>query len=305
MATLIEQLQEEALDAKVSLTDLLRKTKLCATKLGLRGAVEWVDHELNGYPAGVKLPEYRQLRGSAQYRTLVHGWLPLRFSDAGMNETLSRAMLGHPIPEIEQLLTYDHPVLSYLPEQIEMLRQVIPAAFTDAGVELGKSALIGLLNAVRSRVCEWAVELETAGVRGEGRLSFSKSDKEAAAHVTYNITVGGSVTGTVGGVSGHATVTATHVGSDTIQTLTSLAEQIGKVAGQMGLPAARQAALERHAAELKEEVGRPAPDASKLGKALASIKSVVENAAGSLLASGVVHVLARPDVAALILRAMQ
>jgi hypothetical protein len=61
MATLIEQLQEEALDPKVSLTDLLRKTKLCAAKLGLRGAVEWVDHELNGYPAGVKLPDYRQL----------------------------------------------------------------------------------------------------------------------------------------------------------------------------------------------------------------------------------------------------
>jgi len=301
---LIEQLQEEALDPKVALSDLLRKAKLCAVKLGLSDAATWVDHELNGYPAGVKLPVYRQLQGSAQYRTLFHGWLPLRFSDAQMNEMLSRALMGHSIAEIEQLLEYDDPIATYLPEQIELLRQAIPNEFTDAGVQLGKSALVGLLDAVRNRVSEWAVHLEMAGVRGEGRLSFSNSDREAAAHVTYNITVGGSVTGNVGSVSGHAVVNATHIGPETVQALSQLADSIRQSAGQMGLSAEAQGQLERDAVTLKEEVSRPTPDKTRLGKVLGSIKSIAENAAGSLAASGVLYVLARPEVAALIQRVM-
>jgi AbiTii len=302
VGSLIEQLQEEALNTNVTITSLLRKANLCAVKLGLNDAASWINHELNGYPPGVKLPDYRRPAGSPQYRTTFHGWLPLRFADAGLNEMLSRTMLGHPIAEIEELLSYDQPVVTYHAEQIEMLRQVVPAQFTDAGAQLGNSVLAGLLSAVRNRVSDWAIQLEMAGVKGEGNLSFSKHDREAAATVTYNISVGGSVVGNVGPVSGHGTVNATQVGAETIRRLTELADQVTQHAQELGLSSEDTASLERDAAELKREATSPMPDPSKLGRVLAHIGSIAEKAAGSLLAQGLLHVLGSPAIAALVHR---
>ena len=51
MPTLVEKLQIDALDQKVSISDLLRRVKFTATKLGLGSVEDWVEQELNGYQA--------------------------------------------------------------------------------------------------------------------------------------------------------------------------------------------------------------------------------------------------------------
>jgi AbiTii/TIR domain len=160
MNPLVERLQEDALNVRISSADLLRKAKRCAAHAGDAKSTAWIDHELNGYPGGVELPEYRRLTGSPQYKAAYGGWIPLRFEDGGLNETISWALLGHSIAEIDHLLTYDHPVVAYRPEQAQLLRPLIPVPFTDAGVQVGKGSLIGLLDAVRSRVSDWANEVE-------------------------------------------------------------------------------------------------------------------------------------------------
>jgi len=56
MASLIEQLQREALDPSTSITNLLRKTKLAAMKLGREDAARWVEEcaRPGGGPAPVE-----------------------------------------------------------------------------------------------------------------------------------------------------------------------------------------------------------------------------------------------------------
>src|SRR5260370_30778034 len=57
MPTLVEKLQLDAMDPKVSVTDLLRRVKFTAVQLGLGKVEDWVEQELNGYD-GPTTPEY-------------------------------------------------------------------------------------------------------------------------------------------------------------------------------------------------------------------------------------------------------
>jgi hypothetical protein len=49
MASLVEELEQEAYDSKASLSNMLRKAKSIAVKLQLQQPIEWVEAELNGY----------------------------------------------------------------------------------------------------------------------------------------------------------------------------------------------------------------------------------------------------------------
>ncbi len=305
MASLIEQLQQEALDPSTSIPDLLRKTKVVAVKLDRMDAAAWVEHELNGFPNQADVPTYRTVTGEMRWLNPVRGWCPLLVPDNDARRLLSTQQVRQAISELEAMLKPNAEgelYVAFHPKLVQDIQKLIGFEIGGAGLWFGKSCVVRILDAVRTRVLDWAVELERAGVRGEGTLSFSKRDREAAAHVTYNIHVGGSVTGNVGGVSGNAVVSATHVGPETVQTLSRLADEIQRSAPQMGLSEAARSQLERDAIVLKEEVLRPVPDAAKIGGVLGSIKNIAENAAGGLMASGVLYVLARPEVAALIQR---
>lgn len=57
--TLLEDIQNAAIDAKSDLGTLLRKCKLLAARLGSQQLEDWVLWESNGYPADVNVPDYR------------------------------------------------------------------------------------------------------------------------------------------------------------------------------------------------------------------------------------------------------
>ena len=57
--TLLEDIQNSAVDAKSDLATLLRKCKLLAARLGSQPLEDWLVWESNGYPDNVEVPEYR------------------------------------------------------------------------------------------------------------------------------------------------------------------------------------------------------------------------------------------------------
>lgn len=57
--TLLQDVQNAAVDASSDLATLLRKCKLLAARLGSQQLEDWVLWESNGYPDGVPVPEYR------------------------------------------------------------------------------------------------------------------------------------------------------------------------------------------------------------------------------------------------------
>jgi len=57
--TLLEDIQNSAVDSKSDLAALLRKCKLLAARLGSQPLEDWLLWESNGYPDDVEVPPYR------------------------------------------------------------------------------------------------------------------------------------------------------------------------------------------------------------------------------------------------------
>jgi len=57
--TLLRQIQDAAIATAGSATDLLRRCKVLAFRLGSAEFGAWVERELSGYPSKDTLPDYR------------------------------------------------------------------------------------------------------------------------------------------------------------------------------------------------------------------------------------------------------
>ena len=57
--SLLEDIQNAAVDSKSDLGTLLRKCKLLAARLGSKPLEDWLLWESNGYPDDIPVPDYR------------------------------------------------------------------------------------------------------------------------------------------------------------------------------------------------------------------------------------------------------
>ncbi|MFC5371411.1 hypothetical protein ACFPIF_02530 [Brevundimonas faecalis] len=227
MSSLVEELQRDALDPNTSIPVLLRKVKLVAAKLRLEGTGEWVDAELNGYSR--ETPDYRIKRGDVRWWNPYRGWLPVQGADMIMSK-LSEKRVGESVSALEALAasTDDN---FHIPVSHDIAAQILKIEFLGTpkvAVFFNKNVFTDILDQVRTRVLDWALELEKAGIMGEG-VSFSPVEKERAANV--NITVGtmsgNLMAGDVSGPNARANMGSTDNSSNNIgDTLTQLSKAI-------------------------------------------------------------------------------
>lgn len=294
MTPIVEQLQRDALDRDVLVSDLLRKAKVVAVKLGLDGAVEWVELELAGYPDQDSIPEYRELHGQPKGFNPYQGWLPILFT--GDDETqamISTHKLANSISELEHLATGEGQLqVPFGPGQIEILAKTLKIEPIEMAVFFGKSKIVGILDAVRNRVLDWALELEKAGILGDG-LSFSLKEKAAANNpsVTYNIAHIANVSGAIGPVSDAATVISTQLNQSQVGELSKLVKQIGELKDKMGLTESQDGELGEHIEAIDEELKKDQLNDGRVKGILRSIKSISESATGNVVATGVVNLI--------------
>ncbi|PTS80456.1 hypothetical protein DBR33_01625 [Stenotrophomonas sp. HMWF022] len=186
MSSLVQEIQRDALDPKVGVSDLLRKALVVSTKLKINGDTAWIKAELSGYGGDAELPSYRELRGIPQVHNPFHGYIPFQMSPK-LELEFCKFPMGFSVAEVESLLQQNE----------DQLRFSFPApvtAFFLKGMEvpmqpslaISASVFHGVLDKVRNRVLQWALDLEDAGVVGDG-MSFSPMEVKAAQHVT-NIT---------------------------------------------------------------------------------------------------------------------
>src|SRR5262245_2671310 len=65
MVTLLREIQAASTDPSVDTSNLLRKCKILAARLGHDELATWVRHELEGYPDQKSVPAYRRLKVTA------------------------------------------------------------------------------------------------------------------------------------------------------------------------------------------------------------------------------------------------
>jgi hypothetical protein len=180
MSSLVEELQRDALDSSIPVADLLRKALVVATKLKLDEFREWVELELNGYRV-VDVPYYRKAIGQAILHNPRRGAMPMVFGDPKMAEVVSQHEHRAPVGPLEELAgsSGSRLAVDFPPELQNLLLAPFPYQPGIPQLEISRSSVVMILDAVRNAILKWSLTLEAEGIVGEG-MSFSPIEREKA-----------------------------------------------------------------------------------------------------------------------------
>lgn len=291
-SSIVLELQNEALNPNSSVADILRKAKVVAAKLDQDDAIKWIDLELHGYKRCKlsDLPEYRLLTGELQAWNPYHGWVPVGFpaGKAQLKDNMSKAPIGQSIGALEAAYKNQENADILTFPLSPKLRDYFSEALSppmDVSLHLGPDAPVQILDAVRNAILEWSLELEKAGILGEG-LSFSMEDKKKAQSVTQNFFA--QNIGHIGDLSDQAATTISQTSSG-VQNIDQrkLDNFIGQAKQAVPLlPQDMQGEIEILLSQLEGEDAKP-----RIKKSLDSIKNILEGASGNVAAQGILQVL--------------
>lgn len=184
MTGLIDELIRDASDDTKSVPQLLRRMKIAAVRLRLPDLEAWVDHELNGYPDNEKLPEYRALGGVPMCHHVIHGW---RMMALGQNQAFNKAfqinLYSQSVVEAENNAKSTGTHFFTYPSFLESATVPQMHGVDRIAMSIDQGKFTDLLNGVRNRILDWALEMEKADVTGEG-MSFTPAEQKAAQGMT-------------------------------------------------------------------------------------------------------------------------
>ncbi len=294
MASLVQELEQDAYNSSASLSNMLRKAKAVAVKLQLQQPMEWVEAELNGYTSA-EVPNYWVIAGRAKSRNPFHGWQPLMFGSAYIERMVCEFPIRNSVKEIEHLMESEgEPSIALSGKQVETLCEMAGTpTLLPISVFFPRGRFISILDAVRNKVLDWSLQLQVTGIKGEG-MSFLPEEKAKVSGKgdTYHIGSIGNLTGNLGGqVGGDVNATSTQDMEQELEKVATLVAQLRTYQGQMGLDARQQSEVSKHVDALDEELRGGKPEPRIIKGLLKSIKAMTEGAAGNLVASGVISAI--------------
>jgi hypothetical protein len=281
MSALVPELVNMASTPSISTTDLLRKSLVVARRLAAPVLTEWINSELTGYKVG-EIPDYRRLRGQLMAFNPQHGYIPF-FPPVEMVEMLADFPAHQSIPELIHLKSSDTGIYSHFPPDIEQtLMQMMrksPGVAMRPALKFSTVQIEGIIEAVRSRILDWALDLECRGIFGDG-MSFTTQEKQAVSEKHYHF---GNITGSQIQISTSESSQTQTTKSVDIEALKGL---IGALSNVLDSGFASKEVADELRAELdtlRAQTTSPKPKWEIIKATARSIKAIVEAAAGNIL----------------------
>jgi hypothetical protein len=260
MPGLIEEIQKDAIDPKVSISTLLRKVKVAASKLHLPPTERWVEQELNGYTEP-PLPSYRELAGHPKAFNPYRGWIPIIFEQSDLNEMISTCKVSQSVASLEALVENNKTNVlqfQFTPGQIMEINRLIGHEFGTMAIHLSTSQVHGLL-------------------------------AESSA-TTFNI---GSIGSMIGNLGSHISSGAVSTSGITANQLQGLAEQLSLHVEALKATGADAELLDKSLSVISKQSMSNNPQQPEIRNALADLRNALSGAAGNLIASGAIALIAR------------
>lgn len=203
-------------DAPVA--QLLRQLKVLASRMGTTGLEAWVDHELNGYPEDVDVPQYR---GPFAIRPLGHfvgaggstvenveippSSLPRQMRDG----QLFHRIFDEPIATIEQWATQEFTTFAWPLDFVPVYRHMVstgeikplltgPLVLAEVRYHVGNTTFVEISGAVRTKILNLALELEqVAPLAGDRDIPTEQAAPGAQVinnhfHAPASLSIGGN-----------------------------------------------------------------------------------------------------------------
>jgi hypothetical protein len=208
--TILEDIQNAAVDAKSDLATVLRKCKLLAARLGSKPLEDWVIWESNGYPENIEVPSYRTWSlevlgdfagpfGSGIKNARIPIGL-LKFIPKETKEFYERWKCRQSIAAIEEVLRgSDNDRLTV---STGLLAATIGTKLyqdemfncVHAWAEFGRGHLVEVVNTVRNRILDFALAVgkESPNAGETGTSASSNIEPAKVTQIFYTTVHGGS-----------------------------------------------------------------------------------------------------------------
>ena len=295
MSAIVPELVNMASSPAVSTADLLRRALVVARRLAVPELVEWINSELTGYKSW-EVPDYRRLRGQLMAENPYHGAIPF-FAPPEIAEMLADFSVRQSIPELVHLQGSETGIFSHFPPDIEQtlmrMMQESSGVTMRPALRFSTVQIEGLIETVRSRILDWALDLEERKIIGEG-MSFTPQEKQAVQEQHYHF---GNVSGSqIQIASNGSTQTQTNTTTDIdLDALRGLIEALGTAVERGIVKGDAAEELRAELATLKAQAASPKPKWEIIKATARSIKTVAEGATGDILGE-----LAKPHVQTLL-----
>ncbi|MGO8915030.1 MAG: hypothetical protein ACLQJR_03890 [Stellaceae bacterium] len=292
--SLIEQLQEDAADRQVRVSDLLRKALLVASRLEIPNVPSWIEKELSGYAVKdweQELPPYRIVTGRVMAQNPVRGWQPVMFESEEETTRYAQRPVVDPIAKVEALLesTTGNLQATYPADVETHLRKAIGLPFP-VSCHITRASMVGVVEEARNKVFLWSMELGKAGIHGDG-TSFTRAEKEQAHGITINADSGSTVTiGVLGEVGEHAVIAAgphSRAGGIDLEDVRVLVAEIEKHVPVLSLGAEETQELDTALSELKSEGSGKQLEQGRVRQLLGRVTGIVGKAGETIITTGI------------------
>ena len=277
------------MNREVSCSDLLRKALVVSKKLEVDSIENWLYQELNGYSGSSndEIPDYRIVRGQVKALNPYHGYQLVYFENHEIGERLSKRKTDQPIAEFIALLENKEKGSSlhfpFPPNIVSNLMANISSASPPTLV-VPETEIVRILDTVRTRVLEWALELEKKGIIGEG-MTFSKKEREAADQVTYQaITNIGSMQNSQLLQNSPSASQNFQMGANLEQILTFI-EEINTKKEDLGLDEESVNELQAEISTITTQSSSPKPKPRIITESLESIRSILKRVTDNVATS--------------------
>jgi hypothetical protein len=195
--TVLDEILEASTDSTVPVPDILRKVQIAATRLGATAIVDWARSELSGYGDDATLPSYRHTNANVMglftgpMQSQIRQQLTTRLTE--MNH-LWEVELRMPLVELQGLATAEgdprrewtaSDVRRY--EESGVYRIYLHTLFTAWNI-LSKQNLLGIVDVVRTKAMEFALELQASFPEAGSVGGPTVASEPALAPIVYNIT---------------------------------------------------------------------------------------------------------------------
>jgi AbiTii len=203
--TLLKEIQAAAIDSSVDVVQVLRKCRVLASRLSHDDLKAWVQKELDGYADGEELPDYRIKRCQSKGnfvgfagRQLNNAPIPTQNLPEPLRESISQVRFRESVSALQNLAqTGDRdsfgsawPTELIAPYAEEFYEDFV---LVQAYQVIPRNAFVWIIETVRNRVLNFALEIEAADPSAGEALPGSQPLPEQKVTQIFNNYISGNV----------------------------------------------------------------------------------------------------------------
>lgn len=219
--SLLREIQKDAVNSNVSVSDLLRKCKILAYRLGNEEFKSWVEFELNGYESDDLVPEYRVLYVGSKGnfvgsfgKSFNNADIPTHGLPEKLQKICTKASFTNPIAALESYAVNDKNGQLTQSWNLAILAKYGSNMYSDLNcIQAWKvipiAAVIGIIDTVKTKILNFVLEIEIINPEaGEAELNSNPIPQDQVSQI-FNINISGNV-GNLASGNSHSNIQQTN-----------------------------------------------------------------------------------------------